>query len=222
MHALLLALSFAASPPPPLIERIAVPGSSAVFTLTRAPAEVLDSGATEAAYLLRFTEDGTDQALTPAIDLIDAVRKTSGAALQGHGRIAELNVQFVDRQVGFLYGFELGYGYFPFLFRTADGGRSWTSSAPHKKGDPGWSYPFRRSDFFMFDGSRGIALTGGNDDTGLRYFITTDSGVSWTKKEFKLSRPALRQWSHSRPDHLIPRSTEPSRKPTACIWKESP
>lgn len=103
-----------------------------------------------------------------------------------------LSFQFLNPKTGFAYGNEVGYGVWPFLYKTTDGGETWTNLffEDHQYGDP-----LMKEHFFMFDENRGILIQKHWVKTNflLRapngrfyYYITKDGGQTWKKKSKKL------------------------------------
>ncbi|MFZ5471610.1 MAG: WD40/YVTN/BNR-like repeat-containing protein [Myxococcota bacterium] len=135
-----------------------------------------DAGS-EKHYRLHFTPDGTYQNRDDGIDLSEAIKASTGHVFPSPEHLTSISIQFVSPTTGFLYGYTTGYGYFPFLYRTADAGKTWQRLALSRGADP----RLRRNNFFMFDDKRGIVLT--NWDV---YFITQDGGVTWSQRQFML------------------------------------
>lgn len=89
-----------------------------------------------------------------------------------------LHIFFVNPRLGFLYGRTVGYGHCAFLFRTADGGHSWSRVHVDPTRRQG---PVSRQALFMFNEQRGVAL-GFIGQGLLHYYLTADGGQSWQEK----------------------------------------
>lgn len=111
---------------------------------------------------------------------------------------AELHLQFTDSLNGFIFGNEMGYGYWPFLFKTTNGGKNWERKL-FKPSEGG--VPILKDNFFMFDTQRGILiqnrnnvkqLLNGKTKVSLVYYLTKDGGETWTEKSFPLKTRNIR------------------------------
>lgn len=103
-----------------------------------------------------------------------------------------LSFQFTDSVTGFVYGNELGYGYWPFLFKTTDAGLHWNRLLfkPIEDG-----VPIYKDNFYMFNKNEGILiyntnnikrLLNGKYVTKLQYYLTQDGGKTWKQKSKRL------------------------------------
>ena len=105
----------------------------------------------------------------------------------------ELHFQFTDSKNGFIYGNEMGYGYWPFLFKTSDGGRHWNRIL-FKEVQSGTE--LFKDHFYMFDKQRGILIHNvdnvkrklGKEIKYFQYYLTNDGGSTWTKRTFRLKQ----------------------------------
>lgn len=118
---------------------------------------------------------------------------TINTMLKNENPISEISIRFVDRSHGFIYGFLTGYMFYPFLFRTEDGGKTWYNTKglgtyPDEK-FPVVGVPLRREHFMMFDKHAGFMATNWNNGGSFNYMLTNDGGRTWQKKSFKLSDP---------------------------------
>jgi photosystem II stability/assembly factor-like uncharacterized protein len=98
-----------------------------------------------------------------------------------------LNLHFVNKDLGFIYGFSAVYAFYPLLFRTDDGGKTWQTIYAG-----GMGTPFRRSDFFMFNTSQGIIVNNWNSQPDFHYMLTQDGGKTWKQCTYKISRNDIR------------------------------
>lgn len=105
------------------------------------------------------------------------------SVLQGQLNMPTLNIHFVNKSLGFLYGYSTVYAFYPFLFRTEDGGQTWQTIFAGPAGTL-----FRRSDFYMFDESRGIIVNNWNSQPVFNYMLTNDGGKTWKPHTFTISR----------------------------------
>ncbi len=104
-----------------------------------------------------------------------------------------INMQFVSEKIGFIYGNEQGYGQWPFLFKTIDGGQHWKRLLfePYELG-----INIAADHFYMFNEQQGILIYNYNKqdrltfqtNTKLRYLLTQDGGDTWKEYTKKLSR----------------------------------
>jgi photosystem II stability/assembly factor-like uncharacterized protein len=153
---------------------------SQVFNDGRSVSLVADSGwadamASDYNLSLRFTAvDGVTLATIP-LDFLDT-------SLSGNP-LTEINIHFTDPKTGFLYGYETGYGYLTFLFRTEDGGKTWKRIILD---DIGYSSQLSRNDFFMFNTKQGIIISLGNFPVEFHYFLTSDGGKTWQEHQSTL------------------------------------
>jgi len=103
----------------------------------------------------------------------------------------ELQLFFVNKKLGYLYGFSKGYGYHPHFYKTTDGGRSWTI----KIFDDYTLYlPFDKNSFFMFDDQKGILMMNTKhftkDNFLLDYYLTKDGWETWKLHQIDLNDQA--------------------------------
>lgn len=94
------------------------------------------------------------------------------------GRNIEIN--FLDEETGFLYGHQRGYGFYPFMYKTTDGGASWRGIPQSNQFGP-----IDDAGLYMFDQQRGILIPQWRDLSKLKYFLTEDGGETWQKKEVR-------------------------------------
>lgn len=99
----------------------------------------------------------------------------------------DISLLFIDRSVGFIYGYSENEARNPFLFRTEDGGHTWQTVFANTAGTP-----FRRRDFWMFTELKGIILNNLNSEPNFNYLLTEDGGKTWQQKSFKISRDDIR------------------------------
>ena len=85
--------------------------------------------------------------------------------------IGAIHIHFTDELNGFLYGFGMVYTYYPFLYRTSDGGKTWTPL----RLDVGRT--LGKHSLHFFDSQRGLLLA-----DGYGYYTTTDGGVTWLQR----------------------------------------
>ncbi|MBL7767108.1 MAG: hypothetical protein JNJ58_13495 [Chitinophagaceae bacterium] len=109
------------------------------------------------------------------------------AALKGPLSSPELHIHFVNKHLGFIYGYSAVYAFYPILFRTDDGGKTWQTIFAGITGNP-----FRRSDFFMFNESDGIIVSNWDHGNNFNYMLTHDGGKTWKPRTFKISRKDIR------------------------------
>jgi photosystem II stability/assembly factor-like uncharacterized protein len=107
--------------------------------------------------------------------------------LTGELKTASLNIHFVKKNLGFIYGYTAVYAFYPMLFRTEDGGKTWQTIFAG-----GMGTPLRRSDFFMFNESRGIIVSNWNNEPNFYYKLTDDGGKTWKHHTFKISTKNIR------------------------------
>ncbi|MFN5844243.1 MAG: WD40/YVTN/BNR-like repeat-containing protein, partial [Flavobacteriia bacterium] len=112
---------------------------------------------------------------------------TLTARLEGPLSSPSLNLHFVNKDLGFIYGFSAVYAFYPLLFRTDDGGKTWQTIYAG-----GMGTPFRRSDFFMFNTSQGIIVNNWNSQPDFHYMLTQDGGKTWKQCTYKISRNDIR------------------------------
>jgi hypothetical protein len=108
-------------------------------------------------------------------------------SLKGPLSNPSLNIHFVNKNLGFIYGYSAVYAFYPILFRTEDGGKTWQTIFAGIIGKP-----LRRSDFFMFNESKGIIVSNWNSTPVFNYFITEDGGKTWLPRSFKISNTDIR------------------------------
>lgn len=134
-------------------------------------------------YTLKYTNDGGKTFNHRHLDKINDMLLKAGNPL------SEINILFIDKSVGFIYGYITGYAHYPFLFKTKDAGKTWdvidfnTSSTDATN----VGTPLRESDFFMFNKKRGIMLCNWGSESTLKYKLTTDGGTTWTFKSYELN-----------------------------------
>lgn len=126
---------------------------------------------------------------------IDSIRHTLDSVLHSTGNpIENLSFQFLDDKIGFAYGNESGYGVWPFLFKTENGGQSWQRQliAPKEYGPQ-----LGKQTFYMFDKKNGILLynhdntsrtLSGKYKVDFEYYITNNGGETWRKKSISLKK----------------------------------
>ena len=107
--------------------------------------------------------------------------------LRGVLNTPSLNIHFVNKNLGFIHGYATVYAFYPILFRTEDGGKTWQTISAGQMGTP-----FRRSDFFMFNESKGIIVNNWNNEPYFNYMLTEDGGKTWKQHTFKTSRKNIR------------------------------
>jgi hypothetical protein len=115
----------------------------------------------------------------------------------------EIHISFTDELNGFLYGYGTIYTYYPFIYRTADGGKTWTRIELNT----GQLY---KNSFYMFDAQHGIAISNSGHGNTYDYFITSDGGVTWQKQSITANaddpkKPVnlVEPWPVYRPDGKV-------------------
>jgi photosystem II stability/assembly factor-like uncharacterized protein len=108
-------------------------------------------------------------------------------ALKGPLSTPSLNIHFVNKRLGFIYGYSAVYAFYPILFRTDDGGKTWQTIYAG-----GMGTPFRRSDLFMFNETKGIIVNNWNNEPNFNYMITDDGGKTWKQHSFKIRQNDIR------------------------------
>lgn len=106
--------------------------------------------------------------------------------------IEALYMQFISVNTGFIYGYEHGFGFFPKLYKTVDGGKTW-NSVLFEAIKP--ICPLSKSSFHMFNQKQGIIIVNpakyqvGKEyhQNHFDYFITNDGGLTWEKKSLDLT-----------------------------------
>ena len=96
-------------------------------------------------------------------------------------------VLFVNRKLGFLYGTSMAYRYYPFMYRTEDGGKTWallTSS------ELGTMHSFSGEQFHMFGEKQGIIIWSVGRASEQTYSLTSDGGATWTVHAIKTAEDA--------------------------------
>jgi len=116
-------------------------------------------------------------------DKIESTTTVDSIAFSSGNPIQRIHIQFLNQQTGFLCGYESGYGYYPFVFKTSDSGQHW-KRVLFEKSD--WGCPLRPSDFFMFDVNRGIVVANWHNVNSLDYYLTNDGGETWKKNKFRM------------------------------------
>ena len=129
---------------------------------------------------LKYTADG-GKSFTYC--QLDSVKKTLATGYN----ISAISISFIDRSVGFIYGYASAYAYYPFLFRTEDGGKTWQTIFANTI-----DCPLRRGDFYMFNEKKGILILNWNSQPNFNYMITEDGGESWQQKSYTISRDDIR------------------------------
>jgi hypothetical protein len=89
------------------------------------------------------------------------------------------NIYFIDNTTGFIYGNEKGYGAYPFVLRTNDGGKSWKAMDSLVWGGHG----IQREDF-AFLGKQYLFILLPEIDwrNKIHYAVSYDLGEHWVKK----------------------------------------
>ncbi|MFM2017726.1 MAG: Photosynthesis system assembly factor [Bacteroidota bacterium] len=115
------------------------------------------------------------------------VAKDSGIIFNSAYEYSDVpELEFVNRKIGFLYGNSLMYGYYPFVYRTEDGGHNWTFyTVGDLKKDASLMGP-ALTHLHMFDDKHGIILWQ-MGVTQQFYSLTSDGGATWQQHEFRLS-----------------------------------
>lgn len=115
----------------------------------------------------------------------------------------KVNIFFLTKVHGYFYGFYEGYGFFPFFYKTIDGGKTWEEKIMSEN-DYTELPSFSDNNFFMFDESNGILMedngkinmwdgNGSGDgydyyqDSKLNYYITNDAWKSYEKLHLNLT-----------------------------------
>ncbi len=129
---------------------------------------------------LKYTKD---DGKTFSLCTLDSVL----AKLEGPLSPASLNIQFVNKSLGFIYGYSAIYAFYPVLFRTDDGGKTWQTIYAGGTGTP-----LRRSDLFMFNETKGIIVNNWNNEPFFHYMLTADGGKTWEQHRYKISRKDIR------------------------------
>ncbi|MFM1810478.1 MAG: Photosynthesis system assembly factor [Bacteroidota bacterium] len=109
------------------------------------------------------------------------------AVLKGPLNTPSINIHFVNKDLGFIYGYSAVYAFYPILFRTDDGGITWQTIYAGEIGTP-----LRRSDFFMFNEQKGIIVNNWSNEPNFNYMLTDDGGKTWRQCTFKTSRTDIR------------------------------
>lgn len=130
--------------------------------------------------VLKFTSDGGKTFVNRNIDSV--VSKLTGTL-----NSPSLNIHFVNKNLGFIYGYSTVYAFYPILFRTEDGGNTWQTIFAGSIGTP-----FRRSDFFMFNETKGIIVNNWSNEPNFNYMLTNDGGKTWKQHTFKISQKNIR------------------------------
>jgi hypothetical protein len=118
---------------------------------------------------------------------LDSVMYTNPETSFGPGAYPEeIHIQFANENVGFLYGYGVVYDYYPFLYRTEDGGRTWKLI----KLETGQLY---KNSLFMFDANRGILLKNAGYVNKYEYFATNDGGLTWQEKTIHPTKSNLKE-----------------------------
>jgi hypothetical protein len=122
----------------------------------------------------RIEKGSTD---TFQIDLKKVVASTGNP-------VEHIHFQFLDKNLGFIYGNEVGYGIWPFLAKTTDGGTSWQKVLFEEKE---YGPQLLQQNFYMFNQKRGILIYGSTIMDKLlqkkqrvfQYYLTQDGGSTW-------------------------------------------
>lgn len=109
------------------------------------------------------------------------------SVLKGTLNTPTLNIHFVNKNLGFIYGYATVYAFYPILFRTEDGGKTWQTIIAGTTGTP-----LRRTDFFMFDEKNGIIVNNWGNEPNFNYMLTNDGGKTWKQHVFKISQKNIR------------------------------
>lgn len=94
-------------------------------------------------------------------------------------------IDFVDRNLGFLYGTAMVYAYYPFVYRTTDGGHTWTFYTYKELAEARGIMGMQLEHFHMFDDKHGIILWSW-DAVSQHYSLTSDGGATWKHHSFLL------------------------------------
>lgn len=97
----------------------------------------------------------------------------------GGNPISDVQVQFINKYHGYVYGNVVGYAIYPFILKTIDGGKTWKPILIETEMVPNRSL----LGFHMFDFELGMAIMGTIDE--FTYFITTNGGETWVEKQYK-------------------------------------
>lgn len=104
----------------------------------------------------------------------------------GIGGLLDAYCCFQDSVSGYVYGNMLGYGTFPFIIRTTNGGITW-----HKAIELPYSANIH-PEYFYFRGAYGFILLPVYSELSnnkLGYFYTRDGGNSWNKGTHTIQMP---------------------------------
>ncbi len=110
-------------------------------------------------------------------------------ALNTPGEIENISIQFINENLGYIYGNTVAYTFYPFILKTIDGGKSWNKILFNKELI---QVPLLKDNFFMFDSLKGIAVTNWNSSPNFIYYLTKDGGNSWEKKSVKMKDKSIR------------------------------
>jgi hypothetical protein len=94
-------------------------------------------------------------------------------------------IEFVNRELGFMYGTSMAYAYYPFVYRTADGGHTWTFYTYKELAEAQGIMGMPLEHFHMFDDKHGIILWT-RDELSQHYSLTSDGGATWKHHSFLL------------------------------------
>lgn len=122
---------------------------------------------------------GTNGTEIKRVDLKPQIRSTGNP-------INNISMQFVDAKTGFIYGNEVGYGIWPFVFKTTDGGTSWERVALDAKT---YGPEIARDQFRMVDCNNGILLGNQQGETTITWHTTSDGGDTWKEHSLKPGKP---------------------------------
>jgi photosystem II stability/assembly factor-like uncharacterized protein len=113
----------------------------------------------------------------------DSLLKSSGNPIEN------IDIHFLDKQYGFVFGNEVGYAFYPFILKTENGGKTWQRQL-FSNGAIG--SPILSDNFFMFDKQKGITIANWGDESKFNYYITEDGGKTWKNKSFDISDKEFR------------------------------
>jgi hypothetical protein len=151
------------------------------------------------------------------ITRLDSIVYSTGNPLEN------ISMQFATEQLGFIVGNEMGYGYWPFVFRTTDGGLTWERQLFK---DHEYGAPIYKEHFNMFNKQQGILIHNTDpidrirsDKKGLflRYYLTKDGGKTWHKKKVKIAAKVIYRVENN--PAFLHCTYEPNGKITVLILK---
>ncbi len=103
---------------------------------------------------------------------------------------SNLNIQYLNDSVWFIYGTRTEYAYYPYVFRTTDTGLSWQTiirSNPNVHNRKIDYISMRKNLFHMFDLINGIWIVK-LENNHVNYRITSDGGFTWKNRSFFFKR----------------------------------